>query len=105
MALTKQGDIKELEKIQKRATKLVINFKKIPYKDRLIHLKLPTLKYRRLRGDMIEVFKITHNIYDPEVLPELRYYPKSNTRGIVINTNHSIISFTTIHESILFLPV
>jgi len=23
---------------------------------------LPTLKYRRLRGDMIEVFKITHNI-------------------------------------------
>ena len=26
---------------------------------------------------MIEVFKITHNIYDPEVSPELRYYPKS----------------------------
>jgi len=33
----KQGDIKELEKIQKRATKLVINFKKMPYKDRLMH--------------------------------------------------------------------
>ena len=48
-----------------------------------MHLKLPTLKYRRLRGDMIEVFKIglTHNIYDPEVSRELRYYPKSNTRG------------------------
>jgi len=46
-----------------------------------MHLKLPTLKYRRLRGDMIEVFKITHNIYDPEVSHELRYYPKSNTRG------------------------
>ena len=30
---------------------------------------------------MIEVFKITHNIYDPEVSPELRYYRKSNTRG------------------------
>ena len=28
----KQGDIKELEKIQKRATKLVINLKKIPYR-------------------------------------------------------------------------
>ena len=24
-----------------------------------MHLKLPTLKYRRLHGDMIEVFKIT----------------------------------------------
>ena len=46
-----------------------------------MHLKLPTLKYRRLHGDIIEVFKITHNIYDPEVSPELRYYPKSNTRG------------------------
>ena len=37
------------------------------YMDRLQRLKLPTLKYRRLRGDMIEVFKITHEIYDPEV--------------------------------------
>jgi len=46
-----------------------------------VHLKLPTLKYRRLCGDMIEVFKITHNTYDSEVSPELRYYPKSNTRG------------------------
>jgi len=35
----KQGDIKELEKIQKSATKLEINLKEIPYKDRLIHLK------------------------------------------------------------------
>jgi len=25
--------------------------------------------------------KITHNLYDPEVSPELRYYPKSNTTG------------------------
>jgi len=35
----------------------------------------------QVRGDMIEVFKITHNIYDPEVSPEIRFYPKSNTRG------------------------
>ena len=74
----------------KRATKLVINLKKIPYKDRLMHLKLPTLKYRRLRGDMIEVFKIMHNIYDPEVSPELRYYPKSNTRG----NKHKLLNHT-----------
>ena len=87
---TGDDDIKELEKIQKRATKLVINLKKIPYKDRLMHLKLPTLKYRRLRGDMIAVFKITHNIYDPEVSLELRYYPKSNTRGNKYNLlNHT----------------
>jgi len=53
--------------------------------------------------DMIEVFKITHNIYDPEVSPELRYYPKSNTRGNKYKL--LIIRSTTIHENILLLPV
>jgi len=48
----KQGDTKLLEFFFKKATKLVINFKKTPYKDRSVHLKLPTLKYRQLRGNM-----------------------------------------------------
>jgi len=56
----KIGDIKE--KVQKRATKLIINLKNMSYTDRLKRLNLPTLKYRRLRGDMIKVFKITHDI-------------------------------------------
>jgi len=51
------------------------------YADRLSHLKLPTLKYRRLRGDMIEVFKITHNLYDPDVSLNLAYYSGTITRG------------------------
>ena len=52
-------DIEQIEKIQRRATKLVIiSLKKLPYKERLLRLNLYTLKYRRLRGDMIEVFKI-----------------------------------------------
>jgi len=38
------------------------------YTDRLLHLKLPTLKYRRLWGDMIEVFKLAHDIHDPDVI-------------------------------------
>ena len=59
----KIGDLKEIEKIQKRATKLVIKLKNKLYIDRLIYLNLPTLKsYHLLWGDMIEVFKITHNI-------------------------------------------
>jgi len=51
-------DIKAVEKVQIRATKLVIGVKSLPYCERLRKLKLPTLKYRRLRGDMIEVYKI-----------------------------------------------
>ena len=34
------------------------------YRDRLFQLNIPSLKYRLLRGDMIEVFKIIHSIND-----------------------------------------
>ena len=63
----------QLKKIQKRATKLVISLKKLSYKDRLMQLNLHTLKYRRLRGDMIEVYKIIRHIYDSSVAPNLSY--------------------------------
>jgi len=36
--------------------------------------KLPTLKYRRLRGDMIEVYKIIHGKYDKTCSLELELY-------------------------------
>ena len=41
-----------------RVPKLVMTVKQLSYKERLVRLKLPTLKYRRIRGDMIEVYKI-----------------------------------------------
>ena len=54
----KKCDITDIEKVQKRATKLIISLKNCSYKERLKILNLLTLKYRRLRGDMIDVFKI-----------------------------------------------
>ena len=51
-------------KVQKRATKFIISLKKYSYKDCLMQLNLPTLKYRRLQWDMIEVFKIVKQKYD-----------------------------------------
>ena len=39
----------------------------LSYKERLQKLELPTLVYCRLRGDMIEVYKILHGIYDMKV--------------------------------------
>ena len=47
-------DITAIENVQRRATTLVSSLKNLEYEDRLRKLKLPTLKYRRLRGDMIE---------------------------------------------------
>jgi len=54
----RMGLVKDLEKVQMRATKLVITIKHLKYKERLPRLKLPTLRFRRIRGDMIEVYKI-----------------------------------------------
>ena len=47
-----------------RASKLVIAVKHLPHRERLARLKLPTLKYRRARGNIIEVYKILNNKYD-----------------------------------------
>ena len=47
------------EKVQKRATKVIHGFEKLRYSERLWKYELPTLKYRRIRGDMIETYKIT----------------------------------------------
>ena len=56
--------IRAIENVQRRASKQVPSLKELSYEDRLRTLKLPTLAYRRYRGDMIEVFKVTHSIYD-----------------------------------------
>ena len=56
--------------MQGRATKLLPSMDSLSYKKkRLQKLKLPTLVYRRLRGDMMEVYKIIHGIYDMKVSP------------------------------------
>jgi len=42
---------------------------------------LAALKYRRLRGDMIEVFKIVHDFYHLEAAVKLNFNTFSTTRG------------------------
>src|SRR5260221_14720574 len=64
-----------------RATKLVIKIKHLSYKERLRHLNLPTLKFRRIRGDMIEVYKILSGKYDPNVKINLPIVSQTITRG------------------------
>ena len=46
-----------LEKVQRRATKLLPQIKNFSYEDRLKYLNLTSLKYRRIRGDLIQTFK------------------------------------------------
>ena len=54
-------DIECLEKIQRRATKLVKHIRKWSYEQRLSYLGLYSLKCRRERGDLIETFKILND--------------------------------------------
>ena len=51
-------DIECLEKVQRRATKMVSGFRNKSYNERLKLLGLTTLSKRRIRGDLIETFKI-----------------------------------------------
>ena len=51
-------DIEKLESIQCRATKLIPSLRNKPYHERLSVLDLFSLKKRRLRGQLIECFKI-----------------------------------------------
>ena len=50
-------NINAVGNVQVRATKLVDGLGKLEYSERLKRLNIPTLAFRRKRGDMIEVFK------------------------------------------------
>ena len=54
--LKKDTDL--LERVQHKATKMVLGYKHYCYKDRLALCQLSTLKGRRLRGDLIQAFKL-----------------------------------------------
>ena len=56
--------IDALEKVQRRATRQIPGFAHLTYPQRLERLNLPTLAFRRLRGDVIEAYKILSGHYD-----------------------------------------
>ena len=57
-----QEDIKSVEAIQRRATKLIPKLKYKPYEERMEQLRIPSLTYRHKRGDMIWMYKIMNGL-------------------------------------------
>ena len=50
-------NIDKLGPVQRRMTKMIQGIRNLNYKDRLKHLNLHSLERRKVRGDLIEVFK------------------------------------------------
>ena len=78
-----------IESVQRRATKLIPGLFDLSYKERLKLLKLPTLEYRRYRGDMIELYKMTHGLYDNGATQNFLSFTPSHCRGHKFNLEKS----------------
>ena len=63
-----------IENVQRRATKLIPIISEWSYVDRLRYLKLPSLKYRRQRGDLIQLYKIVAKIKQKSKRHPFRIY-------------------------------
>ena len=74
--------LQRIERVQRRATKMVNGISNLDYESRLRELKLPSLQYRRRRADMHQVFKIINKLerVDPGVFFQLNAQNKV-TRG------------------------
>ena len=70
---------KAIESVQRMVTRMVPSLKELEYGDRLRKLKLPSLKYRRIRGDMIQVYKYMNEKYHNKALFEIS--SEERTRG------------------------
>ena len=76
-----QKDIDLLEKVQRRATRLITKCRKWSYEDRLEYTDLMPLKTRRRRGDMIEVFKMVKGFNKVDTTKFFTFTKNSRVRG------------------------
>ena len=87
--------VKKLERVQRLATRMIPEFKEVPYEERLNRLNLSTLEERRVRGDMITMFKIVHgvDILDREDLVKMASsdYLRGHPKKILKNSCQSDI--------------
>lgn len=74
-------DIQRLEKVQRRATKLVRELKSLPYQGRLLKLDLLSISDRLLWGHLIEVYKIVMGRVDIDPRQFFELQEGSSTRG------------------------
>ena len=77
----RKKDIDKLERIQRRATKIIPELRDLSYESHLLQCGLTTPETRRLRGDQIEVFKIVNGYEDVDRNMFFKLKEGSGTRG------------------------
>ena len=60
--------VDDIEKVHRSFTKFITEVRNMECEDSLHFLNLSSLEISHLRNDLIEMFKIIHNIYDPKLL-------------------------------------
>ena len=76
-----RADQKAVERVQRRATRLVPSIRHLEYETRLRLLRLPSLYYRRRRGDMIHLYQMLHGGVDVPASQMLTLHIEGPTRG------------------------
>ena len=83
-----------IERVQRRATKILPELRECKYEERLRILKLPSLKYRRYRGDLIQTFKILNGLDDLKA-DDFYCFNNNSTRNNDIKLNIKYCSTNT----------
>ena len=86
-----------IESVQRHYTRCIIGMSELDYEKRMRVLDLPSLEYRRMRGDMIEVYKITHGLHDPLTTKSLVTYNNSSTRSNNFKLNKPRVNTKQFH--------
>ena len=93
-------DAINVEKVQRRATKIVESTRSLDYGDRMKKLNIPSLQHRRRRGDMIFAYKVFTGKVD--VNPNEFLHCHQRERG-VINTTYPGKRRQNVAEGMSFL--
>lgn len=83
-----------IEGVQRRATKMIPGMKGMLYVQRNESLDLPSLRYRRIRMDMLETYKILNGLYDKRVTPKLELKEnqlrcRGNSQSLMMKRAHT----------------
>ena len=83
ITLSMLRDQRLVEGVQRRATKLKLtsNMQSLNYEQRLVNLGLPSLQYRRMRADMIQLYKIVTGVDRVDHNMFFEFAKSSRTRG------------------------